>query len=448
MNECLIQNNPNKNNTDTETSSFGKDELFKFDPVKETLKHVHPRSKLKKNLVFILLKFYSCQISLLFIAFILGILVFGLPLLFIYNSLISNKIIPILIICIICFLFSISIIVVHCIDGKKNRAQLISKWERKIILKNLGLSITLMILIISPILGIIFYSKLNHYKEDELIILDYENTSISYELKTDFLFGYILNMIYFEPSSINENNKKNTIKYYSNEKEEEKLYIDVLRDKMLKIYIPLLIISFNKVIKSFLIEVKFTLEQMVFFFGAFLFCLFNIIINNYKYKKLSDMNIDAISGFQIINLGIIYLGYISWIIHNSFKEFHNPKDKNFAIRKYKTMNLVIIFLFDLVSLLGATTFFLSILYFYFSEETFNDLETSYFILRVGFLLIILGNSYYLGHHLLSMIFRPISIQYAPHELKNNCYIKANRKLINALKLRKTAIKLKEVKKIK
>lgn len=444
MTEFLIQKTTNNNNNATDNDlTLDKDEIFKFDPVKETLKHIHPRSKLKKNLAFILYKFYSCQISIIFIGFILGLLVFGLPLLFIYNSLITNKIIPILIICIICTLFSILIIVVHCVDGKKNNAFLIAKWERKIILKNIGVTFTLMILIMSISIGIITYSKIINYNKDEKIIFDYEETSISFELDSDYLLKYILDMIYFEPSNVDDNNKNNTIKYFFNEIEREEKSIDTIRNKMFWTYIPLLIISFNKISKCFLIDVKFPFEQGIFFFGTFLFCLFNIIINNYKYEKLSDFNLKIISFLQIINFGIIYLGYVSWILHSSIKKMHNPKDRNFAIRKYKTSNLIIILIFDLIAILGVTTLYLSILYFYFSHETFNDLQGSYTILRIGFFLIIVGNSYYLGHYLLSMIFRPISIQYAPYKLKNESYIKANRKLLNAIKIRKNT-KMKDV----
>ena len=81
------------------------------------------------------------------------------------------------------------------------------------------------------------------------------------------------------------------------------------------------------------------------------------------------------------------------------------------------------------------------------NENFTKLSVSFLFLKIGFLLIIIGNSYYFGHYLLSLIFRPISIQYAPYELKNEYYIKANRKLLNALKTNKKKYiqKLKDVK---
>lgn len=176
----------------------------------------------------------------------------------------------------------------------------------------------------------------------------------------------------------------------------------------------------------------------------------NIVTNKFKYEKLINLKTNVISFFQVIVIGIIYIGYISWVIHNSFNFIKNPKDKNFAIRKYNYFNIIFILLFDLISFLGCSGVFLSILYFYisisFGDENFKKLKFSFTILKIGFLLIIIGNSYYFGHHLLSMIFRPISIQYTPYELKNKLYVKANRRLINVLNRRKNGLKLKNISK--
>ena len=444
MDELLIQKTPVKPNLNDSDSFSGQSEKIKFDPVKETLKRLRPHSKLKKILCFILYKFYSCQILIAFISFILGFLTFGLPLLFIYNSIIKNIITPFLIICIFALIFSIVLIIIHIIDGNKHKSSLIAKWERKNILKNIGISFTLIILIISVSLTINFYSKAIIYQNDEAIILDNEEASLSEELKCDFFFKYILNMIYFFPSDINENNKNHIIKYYFSEDE----YINILRRKIMNSSIPLLLVSFNKIIKCFIIQVKYPVEQFLFFFGAFSFLLLNVIINNYEHKKLIELDIEIISVFQIIMLGIIYIGYISWLLHSSFRFIKNPKDKNFAIRKYNFFCIFVLLLFDLITFLGSSLFFLSILYFYvsisFGEEIFQKLNISLFILKNGFLLILIGNSYYFGHYLLSMIFRPLSIQYAPYELKNKSYVKANRKLINILNTKKSAFKLKDV----
>ena len=174
----------------------------------------------------------------------------------------------------------------------------------------------------------------------------------------------------------------------------------------------------------------------------------SIIINSYKLEDLINLNIDIISGFELFLIIIIYIGYISWILHSSFKLIRNPKDKNFSIRKYTIFNLILILLFDLITLIGASFIILSFIYFYLSilngEENLKNLKISFRILKFGFLLIIIGNSYYYGHYLLSMIFRPISIQYSPYELKNNNYIKAKRNLYNILVTKRRDLKLNDV----
>lgn len=447
MTEFLIQKSPIKGSSNDSDSSSGKDrdDFFKFDIVKETLKRIHPRSKFKKALAFILYKFYSCQISIIFVSFIFGFLAFGLPLLFIYNNLLTNIIIPILIICIIALIFSLILIIIHFVDGKINKALLIVKWERNIILENIGLTFNLIVLIISISLSIIFYSKSNYYYNKEIIKMNYGDSFLLKELKSDFLFKFILNMIFYNPSIINQSNEGNTIKYYFSSGDD--IEINILRKKIMALLIPLLILSFNKTIKCFLIEVKYPIEKFIFFFGAFLFFIFNIIIFSLKNEKVEKSK--YLSCFQIILIGIIYIGYISWLVNKSFRFIRNPKDKNFAIRKYKFINLLIILFFDLICFLGTSALSLSIFYFYFSitfeNETFKILKISFFILKIAFLLILIGNSYYFGHYLLSMIFRPISIQYIPYELKNKNYIKANRKLINFINTRKNGLKLKEVK---
>lgn len=451
MEEFLIDKTSSQgtNVNDSDTSSGkDKDELFKFDPIKETLLRIRRCSKLKKILAFILSKFYSCPILIICISFILGFLTFGLPLLFIYSNIITNIMVPILIIIIIALTFSILLIVIHIIDAKRSKASLISKWERKHILKNIGVSYTIIILIVSICFLIKFYAQIYYYIEKEEIILVQKDSILGEELVTDFWFKYIFNIIIYKYEQIDNNYKNNKIKYYISNYG----YLDILKKKLMYSFIPLLILSFNKVIKCLLIEVKFVIEQFILFFGAFSFCLYTIIIFCFKNEKLIQYNIKLISCFQNVIIGIIYIGYISWMFFHSLKLIHNPKDKSFAIRRYKFLNLAAIICFDVISFFGASCVCFSILYFYlsitFSEENLAKLINSFFFLKIGFLLILVGNSYYFGHHFLSMIFRPISVQYAPYELKNDNYIKANRKLWNTLVTKKKSLRLKDVRSLK
>ena len=59
--------------------------------------------------------------------------------------------------------------------------------------------------------------------------------------------------------------------------------------------------------------------------------------------------------------------------------------------------------------------------------------------------IIIGNSYYFGHYILSMILRPVAIQFAPYKLKNDCYVKANVRLKNMMRAREAAQNMKNIK---
>lgn len=442
MNENLIQKSPSKNSSSDNDFFLVKDESNYI--VIDALKHIHPRSKLKRRLAYILGTFYSCQISFIFISLTIGVLILGIPLLLIYNNLISNIAIPFLIIAIFSLIFSFLLIVVRIWDGIANKTGFLQKWERKNIFKNIGTIFTLIILIISIGFILNLCSKITDYKNDEKIVIDISGSTMSKELTADYLFKYIINMAFFSPNDVNSNNEDYNIKFYVNDDED----INILRKKLIFILIPLLIICFNKIIKCFIIEVKFTIAQLIFFFGSFFCCLLSIIINNYKIEDLINLNIGVISIFELILIIIIYIGYISWIFHSSFRLIRNPKDKNFSIRKYTLFNIILILLFDLATLIGASFIILSFIYFNVSilngEENLKNLKISFKILKLGYLLLIIGNSYYYGHYLLSMIFRPISIQYSPYELKNYKYIKAKRNLYNILVTRRKDLKLNEV----
>ena len=431
-----------KHNFSESDLSSGKDEVydaFKHE-LKERKKH---HSKCQRILAFTLLKFHSCQISVIFVGFFFGFLTLGLPSLLVYHNRVKNIIIPFLFVSIFTLVFSILLIIIHVLNGNKNKYVLIEKWERKNILKNIGMLFRSIIIIIAMSLIIQFYDQVNEDLDNESIILDKQNSTLSQELEADFIFKYTLNMIFFIPSEMNTNNEKFNVKYYFSEQK-----INELRNYLMISLIPLLILSFNKIIKTILIQVKYTLEQLTCFFGTLLFCLFNIIINGFSYEKISQLNIKTISLFQNVNIIIIYIGYIAWTLHNSFKLLLNPKDNNFSIKKYKLLNILLILIFDLVLIVGATLFVLSILYLFisslFGEETFKNLNISFTLLKCGFLLIIIGNSYYFGHYLLSMIFRPVATQCKPFIAKNESYVKANRKLRNAMNTRNKIRKINNV----
>ena len=445
MTEYLLDKTLEKSNLKDCDINSGKDDLPKYDIVLETLKHIRPRSKLKKHLAYILSLFYSCQIAIPLISFLFGFFSLGLPLLIIYNNLVKSIIIPILIIPIFSLLYSLILIIISVLQATKRKVELIEKWERKNILKNIGAIITSIIIIVSLSLLYQFYSQVILDSEKEDIIVDYEESTLSENFTSDFVFKYILNMISFDSYAISNENNKKKIQYYFNGDE----IINLLRHYLKISLIPLLILSFNKVVKSLIIKVKHTIGQLICFLGCFFFCLFNIIINSYTNETIKTFNTKVISIFQNINILMVYVGYIMWVMLSSVKLVLNPKDKNFSILRYKCTNIILIILFDIVLTIGATLFTLSGIYLFIYSCSFNDeiefekLKLSFFFLKYGFLLLIIGNSYYFGHYLLSLIFRPIAIQYTPYNLKNDYYIKANRKLKNFLNTRKN-VKLRNV----
>ncbi len=111
--------------------------------------------------------------------------------------------------------------------------------------------------------------------------------------------------------------------------------------------------------------------------------------------------------------------------------FRNPKDKNFSIYKYDSSQLIFIYFFEFINIIGAIIIFISIFlsYIHFDnkDETFNNLKAVFSLVYIGFLFFIISNSYYYGHHFLALIFRPIALQYSPVKLKEN-YIRANRNI--------------------
>ena len=61
------------------------------------------------------------------------------------------------------------------------------------------------------------------------------------------------------------------------------------------------------------------------------------------------------------------------------------------------------------------------------EETFRDLKLATLVLKIGFMVFTLSNSFYYGHYFLSLIFRPIALQHAPIKLKEN-YVRSTKNL--------------------
>ena len=186
----------------------------------------------------------------------------------------------------------------------------------------------------------------------------------------------------------------------------------------------------NKLIKAIIIEVKYTVAQVIIFINSFILCIL-IFYTHFFYDDDKYDSWTTISFLEIILLGLIYFGYIYWTLHYICKFCKNPKDKSFSINRYDLCHIIIIILFDIINIIGSTLLYFSILGIFINSAdkngTYNDLKIASILLKFGFLLIAISNSYYYGHHLLSLVFRPIAIQYTPAKLKKY-YIRANKRL--------------------
>ena len=145
-----------RHNNDESNSNMN---FFEFDIVTDTLKHIHSGSKIRKNLSSYLANFYSYPIRVIIFSVLIGSLFFGVPMIIIYLKIFKNFMKPIIFLFLISLFFSILIVVVHVIDDKRNKVNILAKWERKIVFKNIGLSLTLIILVIWAFLMHNFLAK-------------------------------------------------------------------------------------------------------------------------------------------------------------------------------------------------------------------------------------------------------------------------------------------------
>ena len=409
-----------------ELSSSTKNNLFEFDIIADTLKHIYSKSKLKKNLSSALSIFYTYPILIILFSFLIGSFFFGLSMLFIFFKIFENLMKPIIFIILFTLVFCISLIIIRVIDDFKNQGNIGAKWERNNIVKILGISLTLIILTIGAFFFHAFINNLLAYKNKNYILLNYNEIKYNnYDKKSfenDFFLIYIINCFLLDKSQIE--NENSIISNYFGDEILKKLHMSLLIS-----CIPLFIFCFNKLIKVFLIEVKFTIPKFIIYINFFFFII--LIFIDHSFFDKNNFNWFIISLIEIILLSLIYLGFILLKINSVYKLNKNPKDKNFTINKFDLGLLFLIFTFDLIDLIGSSLIYMSLLInfinYAYNNETYKDLNNSVLFLRIGFLLCIISNSFYYGHFLLSLIFRPIALQYAPVKLKK-FYIRANRNL--------------------
>ena len=186
--------------------------------------------------------------------------------------------------------------------------------------------------------------------------------------------------------------------------------------------------NINKLIQSIIIQIKYTIPKIIIFSSFCGLCILMIIKSILYKEKEEDL---LLSILQMILITLITGGYLSWCFSNMWRRFKKPKDKNFAIDRYELSQLILIFIFDFINIIAVSGMFISILLnfvnFINKEETFRDLKLATLVLKIGFMVFTLSNSFYYGHYFLSLIFRPIALQHAPIKLKEN-YVRSTKNL--------------------
>ena len=377
---------------------------FDFDITVETLKHIYSKSTLRKKLAKILAFLYKSPSFIILFSFLIGLIFFCLPLFLIYFKIFNNFIIA--------FIILLSINIILCVT------QIAIRWS-------IGLVLSLIIFFF----GIYFLEKffddvINSYNEDNLKIIygpedEDENNQI---FINDFFIKYIVNCFLLNMKKIKNNNAQ-VINYIS----DYSIITDIIND--LKICaIPFLIYSFNKLIQTIIIQIKYTIPKIIFFSSICCLCIL-MIIKNSLYKENEDNF--YLSFLQMTFIILITFGYLSWCVSCMWRRYKKPKDKNFAIEKYESSQLILIFIFDFMNIIAILGMFISILLNYINfnnkDETFKDLKIVVYFLKIGFLCFIFSNSFYYGHYFLSLIFRPIALAHAPIKLKEN-YVRNSRNL--------------------
>ena len=398
---------------------------FDFDTTVDTLEHIYSKSSLRKKLAKILATFYKYPSYIILFSFLIGLIFFCLPLFFIYFQVFDNFMLAFLIVAIINLILCFTQIAIRCFDDKTNNVGITPKWERKNIIISIGLILSLIIFIVGIYyLETFFDDVLRYYHDDKLkIIYEKEDGDDNDKIFiNDFFIKYMVNCFLLNMKKIKNNDAHvtNYISYYS--------IITELINKLKLAAIPFLIYSFNKLIQTIIIQIKYTIPKLIFFSSIFCLCIL-MIIKNSLYKEKEE--IFYLSFIQMTLIILITFGYLSWCVSCMWRRFKKPKDKNFAIEKYEPSQLILIFIFDLMNIISILAMFISVLLNYINfnnkEETFRDLTIVVYLLKFGFLCFILSNSFYYGHYFLSLIFRPIALQYAPIKLKDN-YVRNSKNL--------------------
>ena len=431
MSESLLREESSSYNMFEEKSSFKDEsshqEYFEIDIIEETLKHIYSKSNIRKKLAYILAIIYKNPILIIILSFILGCIFFSLPLFLLYFNIFKNFFTSFFIMLIISFVLFLLNFLIRIIDDRRNNISLTAKWERKNLINQIGLLSTICTLIIGGFFLRNFFGSILDYNENGKLKLIYGQ--LDDEIKDDndknineFLLNYIINCILLNKSEI-KNDENKVINYIS-----DYSILKSLLKKLCICSIFFFVITFNKFIQTIIIQVKYTISKLIIFSSSFCFCILIMTLKFY-YKEKGENNL--LSLFELILIIIFVIGYLILSCSRIWRICKNPKDKNFSIYKYDFSQLIFIYFFEFINIIGTLLIFTSIIisYIHFvnKNETFHNLKEIFLFLYIGFLLLIISYSYFYGHTFLALIFRPIALQFSPVKLKKN-YIRENRNL--------------------
>ena len=119
MKELFLENQKKDINSSINSCSNSISSTNELDDIYEMLMFTRVKSCYKESLIKILAKIVRHQPLIIIFSFIIGIIFFATPFIFIYIQLFENYTIPLFIICGFGFLISLLFIIIPCIDSKK-----------------------------------------------------------------------------------------------------------------------------------------------------------------------------------------------------------------------------------------------------------------------------------------------------------------------------------------
>ena len=349
------------------------------------LKNISSRSKIKTKLAHILAIFHTYPLIFILTQFFLGLLFIALPIyLMVYLNLIENKIIPLFIIIVISFVCSLSLIIIRIIDDNKNNLSSFAKWQRNNILTNFGLSLNLLILILPT------YYLFNFYKE---LKFEFDKHIENNDLKLNYFNNLIFDLFYFT------HNKRNNNIINKNDKSAININ-NIIKDNLFCISIPMLIFCWIKIMKIVLIKLKYCVEQFIFYLSGISFFVLTILL----YRKKIENQIISLIQFIIIILFLFI--YDIWIIHSVIQKLINKQVSGTSM-----------------ILNGFILYYIKYYNYINNDKIIDNIDMILFFFRLGFICDVVAFCYYYGRYLMKIVFKPISYEFVPSELKDENYIK-------------------------